>query len=94
MRKTDKKIDNKLRSALTDVCDFALQNITGYQWISHTVNYNRFPESLIITCIFDNPENAQQAQQQGELLNRIISALNEISVNLSTPQKQICFESE
>jgi hypothetical protein len=94
MRKIDKKIDNKLRSVLTDVCDFALQNITGYQWISHTVNYASFPESLIITCVFDNQDNAQQAQQQGEISTLIVEALSDISVNLNTPKKQICFEAE
>ncbi|WP_413700945.1 Fis family transcriptional regulator [Psychromonas sp. KJ10-10] len=94
MRKTDKKIDNKLRQVLTDVCDFALENITGYQWISHTVNYSSFPESLIITCVFDNQENALQAKQQGELFTLILKALTNISVNLTAPQKQIRFEVE
>tara|TARA_R110001583_G_scaffold51161_11_gene159813 strand:- start:50683 stop:50967 length:285 start_codon:yes stop_codon:yes gene_type:complete len=94
MRKIDKKIDNKLRSVLTDVCDFALQNITGYQWISHTVNYASFPESLVITCVFDSKEHAHTAQQQGEILTLIVNALSEISVKLNAPQKQICFESE
>lgn len=94
MRKIDKKIDNKLRSVLTEVCDFALQNIAGYQWISHTVNYSSFPESLIITCVFDDQENALQAKQQGEILALIVKALADASINLVSPQKQICFEVE
>ena len=94
MRKTDKKIDNKLRQALTEVCDFALQNSAGYQWISHTVNYNNFPDSLVITCMFDNQQYADQAQQQDELFNLINQKLNAISVNLKKPLKQICFEAE
>ena len=93
MRKTDKKIENKLRQVLTEVCDFALQEIAGYQWISHSVNYNRFPDSLVITCMFANKESAINAQQQGELISEIEKKLNSMAINLKNSQKQIRFES-
>lgn len=94
MRKTDKKIDNKLRQILMDICDFSLQNIAGYQWISHTVNYSHFPDSLIITCMFDNKENAISAQQQGKLLSLINESLNSISITLKAPNKQVYFKAD
>jgi hypothetical protein len=94
MRKIDKKIDNKLRKVLTEVCDFALQNIAGYQWISHTVNYNNFPESLVITCMFENEQSADSALKEGELLTIINHKLNSVAVNLKTPHKQVSFETE
>jgi len=46
MRKTDKKRDNTLRLALTEVCDIALKDIAGFQWLTHCVNYSNFPQSL------------------------------------------------
>jgi hypothetical protein len=94
MRKNDKKIDNKLREVLTEVCDFALQEIAGYQWISHTVNYNSFPDSLVITCMFDNNQSADTEQQQGELLTLINEKLNAVSISLKNPNKQISFEAQ
>lgn len=91
MRKTDKKIDNKLRQALTEVCDFALHNITGYQWISHTVNYNQFPDSLMITCMFKNQQSAKHASQQKELSGLILKKLKDQLITLQN-SKQIRFE--
>ncbi|HCC80946.1 MAG TPA: Fis family transcriptional regulator, partial [Methylophaga sp.] len=43
MRKTDKKIDNELRLKLTDVCEQGLKNIAGFQWLTHLVNYDDYP---------------------------------------------------
>lgn len=94
MRKTDKKIDNKLREVLTDVCDFALQEVAGYQWISHTVNYNSFPDSLVITCMFDNKQSADTEKRQGELLALINEKLNAVAISLKNPNKQISFEAQ
>ena len=94
MRKTDKKIDKKLREALTDVCHFALQDIDGYQWISHTVNYNNFPDSLVITCMFADKESAEGAKQQGELLTVINEKLSEVEINLKNTHKQVSFKAE
>ena len=57
MRKTDKKIDNQLRLVLTEVCEVALKNIDGFQWLTHLVNYANFPSSLKVVCVFDTNEN-------------------------------------
>jgi len=94
MRKSDKKIENKIRQALTEVCDLALQEISGYLWITHQVNYQRFPDSLIITCMFADKETAHDAQQQGELLKVIQQKLQQIGINLKAPNKQLRFQFE
>lgn len=91
MRKNDKKIDNKLRQLLTEVCDFALHNSPGYKWITHTVNYNRFPQSLVITCTFEDQFHADTAKQEEVLLTLIQQKLNNASIKLSAPNKQINF---
>lgn len=91
MRKNDKKIDNKLRQLLTEVCDFALHNSPGYKWITHSVNYNRFPESLVITCTFEDKLSADNAEQEKVLLTLIQQKLNSASIKLLTPSKQVNF---
>jgi len=91
MRKNDKKIDNKLRQLLTEVCDFALHNSPGYKWITHSVNYNRFPESLVITCTFEDKLSADNAEQEKVLLTVIQQKLNSASIKLLTPSKQVNF---
>ena len=57
MRKSDKKLDNQLRQVLTEVCEHALKDIAGFQWLTHTANYDVFPQSLRIICVFDTEEN-------------------------------------
>ena len=76
MKKTDKKIENKLRQALTEVCDFALENIEGYQWISHKVNYDVFPDSLQIICAFVSQSDIDELKRskQDSVLKKIIEA--------------------
>ena len=92
MRKSDKKIDNKVRQALTEVCDLALQHINGYQWITHTVNYQRFPDSLIITCMFADKDSADDPQRQGELSRMIQQKLQAIGIDFQASNRQIRFQ--
>jgi len=94
VRKSDKKIDNQVRQALTEVCELALQHINGYLWITHTANYQRFPDSLIITCMFADKESAHDAQQQGELLKIAQQKLQQLDINLKAPNKQLRFQFE
>jgi len=74
MKKSDKKIENAIRLALTNVCEEALETVEGFQWITHTVNYKHFPSSLSILCIFDNPESliAAKASEKDNHLKRWI----------------------
>ncbi len=66
MRKTDRKIDNELRVGLTDVCEQALKDIAGFQWLTHTVNYDDFPNSLKVVCVFDSNENLKHYLQSDD----------------------------
>jgi len=92
MRKTDKKIDNAIRQALTDVCDFALEQIAGYQWITHQVNYDAFPDSLQITCAFisqSSIDELKQTQQDKVLKKAITEQLARLNIKLKQVDKQI-----
>ena len=40
------------------------QQVQGFQWFTHLVNYNQFPETLLIICIFDTKAELEQARQQ------------------------------
>ena len=97
MRKNDKKIENQLRITLTEVCDFALDNITNYKWISHSVNYTAFPQSLIVTCAFGSSQSLadiKETQEDVLLKELIISKLNAVGIKINDMQKQIKFIAE
>lgn len=53
MRKTDKKIEKALIQALTGVCDASIERFEGFVWLTHFVDYNDFPRSLSIVCVFE-----------------------------------------
>lgn len=89
MRKTDKKTEKKLRQILTELCETTLQEHEGYQWISHEVNYNRFPNSLLIRCMFTDKQSAQQAKNQGLLVQKIKHALAIVDIDLKKTDRQI-----
>lgn len=94
MRKTDKKIENQLRQSLTEVCHFALENIEGYQWITHKVNYDSFPDSLQIICAFlsqSDIDELKRSQQDRMLKKNIEAKLTSINIKLKNADKQITY---
>ena len=95
--KTQKKIDNNIRLALTEACEHFLEDVTGFQWLTHQANYDNFPDSLLITCVFDTDENQQRASQNGdsiEMQKRIQAKLLKIAIKLKVANRQIIFDSE
>lgn len=95
--KTEKKIDNNIRLALTDVCEQALGQIQGFEWLTHQANYTNFPASLLVTCVFDTEENLQIAETSGEMvkLQKLIQAkLLKIGVKFKVLNRQVVFDSE
>lgn len=97
MRKTDKKIDNQLRHVLTDVCESALEEIDGFQWLTHRVSYSNFPKSLKMICIFDTDEqlSAFTGGSGKKLLTSLVQAkLNDISITLKNVEDHILYDTE
>jgi len=97
MRKSDKKMENRIRIALTDVCETALKDIDGFQWLTHVVNYSSFPESLKVVCVFDTNENLSICMSNGrasELASLIQKKLGEIDVNIKHMSSQITYDTE
>ncbi|MCC5878822.1 MAG: hypothetical protein JJU03_02850 [Idiomarina sp.] len=54
MRKTDKKTDREIIKQLTALCEAAKDTHTGFIWLTHEVNYQRFPQSLKVVLVFDD----------------------------------------
>ena len=93
MRKTDKKIDNAIRAALTEACDEALEKHAGFLWLTHFVNYQDFPDSLSIVCIFDT--NKQLSKANLNELRAIIKAkLTSIEIKVNSIHQHVIFDTE
>ena len=97
MRKTDKKIEAQLRIALTEVCESALKEFTGFQWLTHLVNYANYPKSLKVVCVFDTNDNLTSfmASNDSRALSTLIqSKLFEIDVNLKSMTNHLSYDTE
>lgn len=97
MRKSDKKIENTIRIALTEVCDKALKDFNGFEWLTHLVNYNNFPNSLKVICIFDTNENLTRFIKNNndhELGSLIQKKFFEMDINLKNTSHHISFDTE
>lgn len=90
--KTEKKIDNNVRLALTAACEQFLEDIPGFKWLTHQANYTNFPASLLITCVFDDLQSQELADTA--VIHKLLNAkLLKIGVKLQAP-KQVIFDSE
>jgi hypothetical protein len=95
--KTQKKMDNNVRLALTEACEQFLDDVSGFQWLTHQTDFNNFPASLLITCVFDTDQSRQQACENGDsskMQNVIQALLLRIGLKLKAPKQQVIFDSE
>ncbi|MCF6250938.1 MAG: hypothetical protein L3J75_06675 [Methylococcaceae bacterium] len=97
MKKTDKKIDKKICHALTKACETAKQEVQGFQWLTHLVNYNQFPGSLTIICIFDTKAELEQAREQKKdqiIVGLIGTELAQINISFKELSRHVSFDTE
>lgn len=95
--KTEKKIDNNIRRALTAVCEQMLKDVAGFQWLTHQADYSNFPASLLITCVFNSDSDWSRGSEVGHLQTirkRIQAKLLNTGVVLKKLEQQVIFDSE
>lgn len=97
MRKSDKKIENQIRDVLTDVCENTLKGYDGFLWVTHTVNFSSFPQSLKIVCVFDTNQYRTHFLEgcgQQEVATVIGKAFNQVGIKLKNADKHISYDTQ
>ncbi|WP_166423221.1 Fis family transcriptional regulator [Paraglaciecola sp. 20A4] len=97
MQKTVKKLDNNVIKALTNVCELAKRKVSGFQWITHTASYDRFPASLTVICVFDTQASLEQAnveEQDIYLRRQIQTQLLKVGIKLKDARHHVRFDTE
>lgn len=97
VRKTDKKIDNKIIQALTIACEEMLQTVEGFKWLTHTVDFKRVSNSLQVICVFDNELALQESvldKSDHQIKDTICLQLKAIEITLDDVERQIIMLSE
>lgn len=86
-----------LREALTNVCETALEEVIGFTWLTHFVNYASFPESLSVVCVFDtNHElaDARAGHKDSYLIALIEKELTAAGIPVRDIKRRIRFDTE
>jgi hypothetical protein len=97
MKKTDKKTENMIRVTLTNVCNVALDEVPGFKWITHFVNYDDVPSSLIVVCVFGTKSelsSALIAHHDDFLRTLITSKLRAANIQCKNSPQCVRFDSE
>jgi hypothetical protein len=93
VKKTDKKIDNKIRSTLSDFCESEKDKEEGFDWVTHFVNYDDFPQSLSIVCIYDKDSNLEKVNRKS-ILQDLSERLKAIDVKIKDMGRHVKFDTE
>ncbi len=93
MKKTDKKTENRIREVLTDVCELALDQFAGFSWLTHFANYNDFPNSLSVLCVYETNEQLEAADRDA-LRTLIKDKLASMGVHLKDIRQRVSFDTE
>lgn len=93
MRKTDKKREKMIVAALTEVCDVAQLKYQGFEWLTHFIDFDRYPDSLSIVCVYDTKENLVRTDRDG-LCSLIKEKLLAADIKLKDVKRQVSFDTE
>lgn len=91
------RLERQLSSSLTDACEAAKAQMVGFTWLTHEVDFARFPESLQVTWIFTNEAQKADALGQGQdALMRTLTraALDEAGIDMDAVTAPVHVDSE
>ena len=91
------RIERRLIAALTDACEIAKAEIPGFEWLTHTVDYRAFPQSLRVTWVFDSVASKAHALATGadaRMRELTTAALDDADVHVPNIARCVSFDSE
>lgn len=90
-------LERRLVATLTEACETAKAEIQGFEWLTHTVDYNAFPQSLRVIWVFDTRVNKDLALSSGadeRMRELTAAALHEAEVDAVRLDRCVHFDSE
>lgn len=91
------RIERRLIATLTEACEIAKAEIPGFEWLTHTVDYRAFPQSLRVIWVFDNCASKDHALSTGanaRMRELTAAALNDAGVQGTHMAGCVSFDSE
>ncbi|MFW0753962.1 hypothetical protein ACN1C3_04295 [Pseudomonas sp. H11T01] len=90
-------IERRLVATLTEACETAKAEIVGFSWLTHEIDYEVFPSSLMVVWVFDTQAHKDQAiaSGQGERMVELTAvALRDANVLVSPVSAHVHFDTE
>ncbi|WP_275545754.1 MULTISPECIES: hypothetical protein [unclassified Pseudomonas] len=90
-------IERELIRALTLACETAKSEVVGFQWLTHDVDYEQFPQSLVVTWVFDTEANKARAlasADKARMLALTLAAFDEVGISVSRIADHVAFSVE
>lgn len=90
-------IERELIRTLTLACETAKSEIVGFQWLTHDVDYEQFPQSLVVTWMFDSEANKARAlacADKARMLALTLAAFDEVGISVSSIADHVAFSVE
>ena len=90
-------IERELIRTLTLACETAKSEIVGFQWLTHDVDYQRFPASLRVIWVFASQaeQDAAIAKGQERLMQALTAAaLQAADIALENPAAHVRLDNE
>ncbi len=97
MKKTDKKREKSIVQGLTRVCEIAKNEVSSFEWLTHTIDYDDFPNSLMVHCIFTSDESIRQVIDSGQdeaIFKLICDELVLIDINFKDISNRVTFDTK
>ncbi|MDZ4186243.1 MAG: hypothetical protein U1D97_14865 [Desulfuromonadales bacterium] len=90
-------IERELIRTLTLACETAKSEIVGFQWLTHEVDYERFPQSLRVIWMFDSEASRARAlasSDKARMLALTLGAFDEVGISVSNIAEHVAFSVE
>ena len=89
--------ERQLVACLTQACETGKAQITGFAWLTHRVDYQHFPASLMVTWVFDTLANKDRALADGQgarMAELTAEAFSAAGISVSRVPAHLAFDSE
>ena len=97
MKRKHAGMERELARALTHACEVAKGELVGFEWLTHRVDYERFPESLMVTWVFDTDSsmNAAIASPGAARMQALtLAAFEDIGISVTAIASHLEMDSE
>ncbi|WP_290652649.1 hypothetical protein [Aquisalimonas sp.] len=98
MNQTERKrLEERLSAMLGKACEAAREELSGFQWVTHVLDYDDPQRSIQVVWVFDSNDHLANALRQGHdayLTHLTSEAFEAAGLQVTDVQRHVSFDSE